>query len=91
MNKIDTSIDGYKYIGIRLTEQQFKDLNDFEMLIGMNEHRQKIPVFNTMAVLKVLGLLPSEMICDVSHDNTDNNSNENIKETLQRKFGKVID
>lgn len=61
------------------------------MLIGMNEHRQKIPVFNTMVALKVLGLLPPEMVCDVSHDNANNNSNENINETLQRKFGKVID
>ena len=91
MNRIDTSIKGYEHIGIKLTEQQFKDLNDLEMLVGMNEHRQKIPLFNTMAVLKVLGLLPPEMICDVSHDRADNDSNENIKETLQRKFGKVID
>lgn len=91
MNRIDTSIQGYKYIGIKLTEQQFKDLNDLEILVGMNEHRQKIPVFNTMAVLKVLGLLPPEMIYDVSHDNANNNSNENINEALQRKFGKVID
>lgn len=91
MNRINTSIDGYKYIGINLTKQQFKDLNDLEMLIGMNEHRQKIPMFNTMAVLKVLGLLPPKMIYDVSNDGTDDNSNENINEALQRKFGKAID
>ena len=91
MNRIDTSIKGYEYIGIKLTEQQFKDLNDLEMIIGMNEHRRKIPVFNTMAVLKLMGLLPPEMVCDVSRDNANNNSDENVNETLQRKFGKVID
>lgn len=61
------------------------------MLIGMNEHRQKIPAFNTMAILKVLGLLPPKMICDVSNNKTDNNSNDNVNKTLQRKFGKVVD
>lgn len=91
MNRIDTSKEGFKYIGINLTEQQFKDLNDLEMLIGMNEHRKKIPVFNMMAALKILGLLPPEMICDVSYDNANDDSNKNIDETLQRKFGKVID
>lgn len=91
MGRIDTSIDGYKYIGINLTEQQFEDLNDLETLIGMNEHRQKSPVFNTMAVLKALNLLPAEMVDDVSHDNTNDNAHKNINEALQRKFGKVID
>ena len=91
MNRVDISKKGYEYIGVKLTDKQFNDLNDLETLIGMNEHRQKSPVFNTVAVLKILGLLPPEMIYEVGNRNTDNDSNENINESLQRKFGKVVD
>lgn len=91
MNKIDTSLDGFRYVGINLTEQQYEDLSDLNTLILMNEHRQNIPVFNIMLVLKILGLLPPEMMCDSRNSNSNDNSNANINETLQRKFGKVID
>lgn len=91
MKRIDTSIEGFQYVGINLTEQQYDDLSDLNALILANEHRQNIPVFNIMLALKILGLLPTEMIYDVSNNNTDNNSNENINDTLQRKFGKQID
>lgn len=89
--RIDTSLDGFKYVGINLTEQQHEDLTELNSLILMNEHRQNIPVFNTMLVLKTLGLLPAKMICDVGDDQTDNNTDENIGKSLQRKFGKCID
>ena len=91
MNRVDISKKGYEYIGVKLTDKQFNDLNDLETLIGMNEHRQKSPVFNTVAVLKILGLLPPEMVYDVGNRDADNDSNENINESLQRKFGKVVD
>lgn len=91
MKKIDTSIEGFRYVGIKLTEHQYENLRDLNALILMNEHRQNIPVFNIMLVLKILGLLPPEMVCDSGNSQTDNNSDTNINETLQRKFGKVID
>lgn len=91
MNRIDTSIEGFRYVGINLTEQQFEDLCDFNALIMANEHRQNIPVFNIILVLKVLGLLPKEMLCDNSSGNAGCNSYEDIQESLQCKFGKVID
>lgn len=53
MSRIDTSIEGFCYVGINLTEQQYEDLCDLNALILMNEHRQKIPVFNTMLDLTV--------------------------------------
>lgn len=89
--RIDTSIDGFKYVGINITEQQFEDLCDLNMLIMCNENRKNIPVFNTMLVLKTLGLLPPEMVCDTGNDNSDSNSYEDIYNSLQRKFGKVIE
>lgn len=91
MKKIDTSIEGFRYAGIKLTEQQYEDLRDLNTLILMNEHRQNIPVFNIMLVLKILGLLPPEMVCDSGNSQSDNNSNTNINEMLESKFGKFKD
>ncbi len=91
MRRIDTSIEGFRYVGINITDKQYEDLCDLNALILMNEHRQKIPVFNTMLVLKILGLLPAEMVNNISHDKSNNDTNEDINETLQRKFGKCID
>lgn len=91
MSRIDTSIDGFRYVGINLTEQQYNDLCDLNMLILADEHRQKIPVFNTMLVLKVLGLLPPEMVTEVKYSQTDNNTNNDFIDRLQRKFGKFED
>lgn len=91
MNSIDTSIDGFKYVGINLSEEQYNDLRDLNELILTNEHRQNIPVFNTMIVLKILGLLPSEMINNERDDNSYNNSDYNVNESLERKFGKIKD
>lgn len=89
--KIDTSIEGFKYVGINITKQQYEDLCDLNMLIMCNENRKNIPVFNTMLVLKILDLLPTEMICNKCNNNTDSNSYDNIYNSLQRKFGKVIE
>jgi len=85
MNKIDTSIDGYKYIGINLSQEQ---LNDLLMINTMmkSDTGKDIPVHCVLLVLKCLGLLPPELVCEVSKDSTDANTNE----ALQRKFGKII-
>lgn len=91
MDRIDTSIEGYRYVGINLTEQQFEDLNDLGTLITANEHRQKIPVFNIMLVLKMLGLLPPEMVNEECPNNGDDNSDKNFKEQIRRKFGRPRD
>lgn len=90
ITKIDTSIEGFRYVGINLTEQQFEDLCDLNALILANEHRQNIPVFNIMLVLKILGLLPEKMLCNIGCDDTSCNTNEEIQKSLQRKFGKII-
>lgn len=91
MSRIDTSIDGFRYVGINLTEQQYNDLCDLNMLILADEHRQKIPVFNTMLVLKILGLLPPEMVSEVGYPQADDNTNNDFRYFLQRKFGKIED
>ena len=85
MSRIDASIEGFRYVGINITEQQYNDLCDLNHLIQMNESRKEMPVFNIMLVLKVLGLLPSEMLFE-----NQKNLEENYAESLQRKFGRVL-
>lgn len=87
---VDTSQKGFEYVGIKLTEQQFQDLCDLNFLWIENENRQLSPVFHILVLMKVLGLLPPEMVCDSRSSDTDNNSSSDIYETLERKFGKVI-
>lgn len=89
--RIDTSLDGFKFVGINLTEKQYEDLRDLNMLITVNEHRQNIPVFNVLLVLKILGLLPAEMMGEVGNSKSDDDSNSDVYNSLQRKFGKTIE
>lgn len=86
--RIDTSQKGFEYVGIKLTDQQFKDVCDLNLL--WSDERKDIPAFNMLVLMKALGLLPPEMVCDSRNSDTDNNSSSNIYETLERKFGKVI-
>ena len=84
--KIDTSLEGFRYVGINLTEEQYNDLRDLNTLILCNEHRQRIPVFNTMIVLKILGLLPETMLCQLG----DEEQVVDDEEMINRKFGRAI-
>lgn len=85
MAKIDTSMEGFEYVGIKLTEQQYEDLCDLNIAL-MNEDRKYIPVFNTMVLLKILGLLPEEMLIESNTNSGENTSDS--REQYHRKFGR---
>lgn len=85
MAKIDTSMEGFEHVGIKLTEQQYEDLCDFNVLL-MNEDRKHVPVFNTMVLLKILGLLPKEMLIGENPNNGEEVLDS--REQLHRKFGR---
>ena len=89
MKKVDTSIDGFRHVGINLTQQQYEDLCELNMLF-VGKQRKNIPIFNIMLVLKTLGLLPEEMLCDTGCDNSNSNTYEEIYESLERKYGKTL-
>lgn len=82
---IDTSIDGFRYIGINLTQEQFEDLQTLNLLMTSKD-RNNIPVFNIMIALKIMGLLKSETTSECS----DNKSNNDFDDVFQRKFGRII-
>ena len=81
---IDTSVEGFRYVGINLTEKDLVALN----ISLMSGKRDSIPVFNMMVLLKILGLLPPEMICEVGNNQTGNDGGDDFSEEFQRKFGK---
>lgn len=84
---IDTSIEGFRYVGINLTKEQHQDLVALNISL-MSGKRDSIPVFNMMILLKILGLLPPEMICEVGDNQTGNDGGDDFREKFQRKFGK---
>jgi len=79
MSRIDTSIEGYRYIGINLTQEQLRDLFFINSMMR-EDTGEGIPVHCVLLVLKCLGMLPSEMMCDTVDGNED----------LERKFGRMI-
>lgn len=87
MRRVDTSKDGFEYVGIKLTDKQFEDLCSLNQLIASDDYRKRVPVFNMVLVLKILGLLPEEMICN----EIESESDVDLEELLQRKFGKIIE
>lgn len=56
--KVDTSQKGFEYVGIKLSDEQFQDMCNLNLLWAND--RKDIPVFNMLVLMKVLGLLPSE-------------------------------
>ena len=78
--KVDTSQKGFEYVGIKLTDEQFQDMCNLNLLWAND--RKDIPVFNMLVLMKVLGLLPSEMI-------RDNESDDSGDDIYERKFGKI--
>ncbi len=88
MNKIDTSIEGYKYIGINLSQEQLNDLSMINIMMK-SDTRKDIPVHCVLLVLKCLGLLPPELMCEVSNDKTADNAKNIGDYELQKKIRKV--
>ena len=89
-NQIDTSMYGFKHVGINLTKEQYNDLRTLNNLIVMNEHRQKIPVFNIMLVLRILGLLPEEMLCEPGSGSPFKDDCGTSEDLLKQKYGRPL-
>lgn len=87
MNKINTSIDGYRHIGINLSQEQLDDLAIINTMMKENTGKD-IPVHCVLLTLKCLGLLPAELMCEVSDDKSADNS-ENVSDyEFQKRYGK---
>lgn len=87
MNKIDTSIDGYRHIGINLSQSQLNDLLIINTMMKEDTGKD-IPVHCVLLTLKCLGLLPAELMCDVRDDKSADNS-ENVSDyEFQKRYGK---
>lgn len=86
---VDTSQKGFEYVGIKLTDEQYQDLCDLNLLWIGNENRKLSPAFHILVLMKILGLLPPEMIYDSGSNDAGDDGGNNCKELLQRKFGRI--
>lgn len=62
-SKVDTSIEGFKKIGIELTNEQYKELCQLNLEL-LSIDTKNIPVYGILLVLKTLNLLPENMLCE---------------------------
>lgn len=45
MRRVDTSKDGFEYVGIKLNDKQFEDLCSLNQLIASDDYRKKSTSF----------------------------------------------
>ena len=87
MNRIDTSIEGYKHIGINLSQKQLEDMAIINTMMKEDTGKD-IPVHCVLLILKCLGLLPPKLVCEISDDKPADNT-QNIRDyEFQKRYGK---
>lgn len=87
MSRMDTSIDGYRHIGINLSQEQLDDLAIINTMMKEDTGKD-IPAHCVLLTLKCLGLLPTELMCEVSDDKSADDS-ENVSDyEFQKRYGK---
>ena len=87
MSRIDTSIEGYRRIGINLSQSQLDDLLIINTMMKEDTGKD-IPIHCVLLTLKCLGLLPAESMCEISNNKPADNS-ENVSDyEFQKRYGK---
>lgn len=87
ITKIDTSIEGYRYIGINLSQAQLDDLLVINTMMKEDTGKD-VPIHYVLLALKCLGLLPPELMCEVNNDKTADNSQNVSDYEFQKRYGK---
>lgn len=73
-------------IGIRITDEQYSDLCEINLFMkGMPD----IPVYNILLILKILGLIPTEVPDKESGQESNGDSKKRLESEFERKFGKI--
>lgn len=88
MSKIDTSISGYKSIGINLTQEQLDDMAIINTMMKEDTGKE-VPVHCVLLILKSLKLLPPELMCEVSNDKTADDTQNICDYEFQKRYGKL--
>lgn len=86
IQRIDTSIEGFAKVGIKLTDQQYKDLLAIN-LASMSENYKGLTVFTIMLVLRTMGLIPTEYPEQESGNNGNNDSDDQVPDDIHRLLG----
>lgn len=85
--KVDTSISGYSYMGVQISQEQLSDLTCINAMMRSGS-LDDTPVHAIILVLKTFGLIPAKVINDEGPDSGDDNADDNFKDCFQRKFGR---
>jgi len=88
--ELDTSIEGYAHIGIKLSQEQLSDLACINTMMRTGTF-DDVPVHAIILVMKTLGLLPPEIIDNECGNGCDDYANCDLKDSFQRKFGRFLD
>ena len=85
--EIDTSLDGYRHIGIKLTQEQLDDMATINTMMKEDTGKD-VPVHCVLLVLKCLGLLPPELVCKVSDGKSADDAQNISNYEFQSRYGK---
>lgn len=88
--RFDTSLDGFKRIGIELTQEQLNELSIINFIMK-SDTTNDAPVYPVILILKLFGLLQTQSERDVGNSNTNNNINDNPNDYFEKTFGRIID
>lgn len=86
MATIDTSKEAYRKIGINLSDEQYERLIDINIL-AQGKDNEDIPVHFILMTLSALGLIPSELMREVSNNESADNSKDVCNNKLQKTVG----
>ena len=88
--EFDTSKEGYEYIGLHFTDEQYEDISNINLLMAYDMYNkgQHIPVHYIILVLKALGLLQTEKVDEICYKNAADYTREEYEQLFQRKYGK---
>lgn len=86
MATIDTTMEAYEKIGINLTKKQYEDLIDINILMQAKDNKD-IPVHFILMTLKALGLIPTELVCEIGDNEPTNNSEDVCNNKLHQVIG----
>lgn len=84
--RIDTSIEGFAKVGIKLTQKQYDDLCAIN-LASMSENYKGLTVFTIMLVLRTMGLIPTDYPEQEPGDNSNNDPDDQVADNIHRLLG----
>lgn len=88
MKEIDTSIDGFKAVGININQKQLEELSMINIGIVSGLYNNT-PIFPIMLTLKAVDALPPHLVDNVCGDKGGNDSSNETYDFVESVLGKT--